>query len=439
MSYTIIDRRKNPHGKSTSNRQRFLKRTKEQLRKSVKEKLLDRSITSDDDQAVSIPTKGIQEPSFNNDPSTGDQEFVVPGNEDLVPGDLIEKPKEGQGGEGREGSDNGEGEDEFSFVLTKDEYYDILFEDMELPDLDKKSQKEAESYDTVRTGYTNDGNPSQLDLVPTMRKSLGRRIALKNPKLKELEKLKEELKKIEGFHTDPEDSVQAIFLRTQIEALEKRVKHISYIDPIDLRFRNYDKIPNPKHQAVMFCVMDVSASMSDHHKDLAKRFYLLLYLFLQRQYKKVDVVFIRHHTTAKECNEEDFFYSKESGGTLVSSGFELMSDIVTDRYPESEWNIYCAQASDGDNFGHDNDKLTTLLEERILPMVQFMAYIEVQEAKSDAMNQYYQQFATGGQIWGLMNSIAGRHPNLETKQVDTPADVYTIFGELFNKAKKSNV
>ena len=165
----------------------------------------------------------------------------------------------------------------------------------------------------------------------------------------------------------------------------------------------------------------------------------MLYLFLQRQYKKVDVVFIRHHTTAKECNEEDFFYSKESGGTMVSSGFELMSDIVTERYPESEWNIYCAQASDGDNFSHDNDTLTTLLEERILPMVQFMAYIEVQNSLSDAMSQYYQQYSQNGQIWGLMNSIASRHANLETKQVNAPRDIYTIFGELFKKTTKSTV
>jgi uncharacterized sporulation protein YeaH/YhbH (DUF444 family) len=97
----------------------------------------------------------------------------------------------------------------------------------------------------------------------------------------------------------------------------------------------------------MFCLMDVSGSMGEREKDLAKRFFMLLHLFLKRRYERLDIVFIRHTHDAQEVDEHTFFYSRQSGGTIVSTALEEMKKIVHDRYATGEWNIYAAQASDG--------------------------------------------------------------------------------------------
>jgi uncharacterized sporulation protein YeaH/YhbH (DUF444 family) len=132
-------------------------------------------------------------------------------------------------------------------------------------------------------------------------------------------------------------------------------------------------------QAVMFCLMDVSGSCPSM-KDLAKRFYMLLYVFLTRRYRHVDIVFIRHTDRAEEVDEDTFFHRPASGGTLVSSALQAMHEIVRSRYRPADWNIYAAQASDGDNSISDSEAVSRLLTERILPVSQFFAYLEVGEA-----------------------------------------------------------
>ena len=140
-----------------------------------------------------------------------------------------------------------------------------------------------------------------------------------------------------------------------------------YIDPLDVRYRRFEAHPKPVAQAVMFCLMDVSGSMTEHMKDLAKRFYVLLYIFLKRRYKNVEVVFIRHTHQASEVDEETFFNSPETGGTVVSTALEEMQRVINERYSPDNWNIYAAQASDGDNTASDNDKTAALLTKIILP------------------------------------------------------------------------
>ena len=163
----------------------------------------------------------------------------------------------------------------------------------------------------------------------------------------------------------------------RIHALRTRLARIPFLDPIDLRFRNRVKVPVPSAKAVMFCLMDVSGSMTEHMKDLAKRFFMLLYLFLTRRYRSVELVFIRHTHEAHEVDEQTFFYSTETGGTVVSTALEEMLAVLADRYPVADWNIYAAQASDGDNMISDNTRAATLLREQILPACQYFAYIEV--------------------------------------------------------------
>src|SRR6201999_4579071 len=137
-------------------------------------------------------------------------------------------------------------------------------------------------------------------------------------------------------------------------ALQEKTRRIPFIDPIDIRYRRFENVPKAVAQAVMFCLMDVSGSMSEHMKDLAKRFYMLLYIFLTRRYRHVEIVFIRHTDRAEEVDEETFFHSPATGGTVVSSALEAMRRIVELRYRPQDWNIYAAQASDGDNAEADS-------------------------------------------------------------------------------------
>jgi len=201
---------------------------------------------------------------------------------------------------------------------------------------------------------------------------------------------------------------------------------------VDVRYNRFQAVPKPVAQAVMFCLMDVSGSMTEHMKDLAKRFYMLLYLFLSRRYKHVDVVFIRHTHRAQEVDEETFFYSQETGGTVVSTALEEMQRVLTERYPPDEWNIYAAQASDGDNALSDNARTAALLTDVILPVCQYYAYIEVgQDGLTPPIT-----FSGGvreSDLWRTYKQIQGADVPLAMKRVTHRRDIYPVFRELFSR------
>ena len=199
MSKHIIDRRQNPKGKNLSNRQRFINRSKKHLKESLGEAMKNRSVKDlKSGSRVRVPTKSIKEPQFQYDPKTGEKDYILPGNQEYLQGDKIRKPASGAGsGGGQEGSDDAYGEDDFIFSISKDEFLDILFEDLELPNLKEKKKKSIEEFVTRRSGYVNEGSPNNLNLEQSMIRSIGRRLALKKPKgirIKELEAQLEELK-----------------------------------------------------------------------------------------------------------------------------------------------------------------------------------------------------------------------------------------------------
>ena len=340
----IVDRRLNPGGKSLANRQRFMRRAKSLIRKAVHESTADRSI-KDADQGgeVSLPAQGVHEPSFRRNASGGIRDHLLPGNKQYVQGDTIPRPPSGGGGGGSEGSPDGEGEDDFRFALSRDEFVDLFLEDLELPDLAKRRVVDTESLSWERAGYSVNGSPANLALMRTVRNGLARRIALRRPKTADLVALREQINAL-----DEHDPRRAL-LEDELDRKLRRTSVIPYIDPLDVRYRRFEAHPKPVAQAVMFCLMDVSGSMTEHMKDLAKRFYVLLYIFLRRKYKHVDVVFIRHTHQAAEVDEDTFFHSPETGGTVVSTALDEMRRVVAERYSPDAWNIYAAQASDGDN------------------------------------------------------------------------------------------
>ncbi len=425
----IVDRRLNPKGKSHTNRQRFIRLARDTLKEAVARSIKERSLGDvDTKEVVNIPKKRIQEPRFHHAARGGNREHVLPGNKEFVQGDTLPKPEQGGGdGGGREGSPDGEGQDSFQFVLSRDEYLDILFDELELPDLAKTNLKEATALRTTRAGYSHSGSPCNLNLVRTMRNSLARRIALHRPKAPEIEALEAEIAAVE-------DEGHRTQLRARLEKLARRAKYIAYIDPVDLRYNRFEPTPKPNAQAVMFCLMDVSGSMSESMKDLAKRFFLLLHLFLSRKYEQVDIVFIRHTSQAKEVDEETFFRSQETGGTVVSTALAEMQRIVAERYPLEDWNIYAAQASDGDNYSGDSETCTRLLRDELLPLCQYFAYVEVVDEREAGM---FRSEANASALWRDYKAVADGHANFAMRRVFSKADIFPVFHQLFAKTRKA--
>ena len=417
----FIDRRLNGKNKSAVNRQRFIRRYKEQIKKAVSDAVTRRSIQDiEQGESVSIPSRDISEPVFHQGKG-GHRELVHPGNDRFVTGDNLDRPQGGAGqgaGQG-DASNQGDGEDDFVFDISKDEYLDLLFDDLELPNLQPNDVSQLVEMKTHRAGFTAHGVPANINIVRSLQNSLARRIALQAGKKRQLKALEADYHAALARGADAEHLHQ---LQQQIATLRQRIAAVPFIDTFDLRYNHFVKRPEPSSQAVMFCLMDVSGSMDQATKKMAKRFYILLYLFLTRSYRNVEVVFIRHHTQAKEVNEHDFFYSQETGGTIVSSALQLMAEIQQARYPAAQWNIYAAQASDGDNWADDSPQCSKLLAEQILPFVRYYAYIEITSRAHQSLWYQYEQ-------------LAQRWPHFAMENIRRVEDIYPVFRELFRKQR----
>ncbi len=420
MELHIVDRRLAGKNKSVGNRERFLRRYKTQIREAVREAVADRSIRNiEQSQNIRIPKKDIHEPVFGHGPG-GVQDIVHPGNIDYQRGDRIARPPPGKGrgtGTGSTASDAQDGEDDFAFTLSREEFMQVFFEDLALPHLLRSHMGEMPEYETRRAGYSREGTPNNLHIVRSMRGALGRRLATGAGARQALADKQAELAALQA--SDSGNAFEVRRLGQEIHALERRLKRIPFLDPLDLRYRTRTTTPLPNTRAVMFCVMDVSGSMDEGRKNLAKQFFILLYLFLTRHYEKIDIVFIRHHSQAQEVDEATFFHATESGGTVVSSALELMRKIIAQRYPATEWNIYGAQASDGDNFNNDSTRCRNLLATSLLPQCRFYAYVQVAEEEQNLWDEYAQ--------------LQGGHPNFAMRKVTEPAHIYPALRELFKK------
>jgi uncharacterized sporulation protein YeaH/YhbH (DUF444 family) len=420
----IIDRRLAGKNKSIGNRERFLRRHKEQIREAVKRAIDGRSISDvERGEDIHIPKKDLSEPVFGHGPG-GVREVVHPGNKEFVQGDRIERPKGGQGGGGSgkgQASDQGEGEDDFVFALSKEEFMQVFFEDLALPHLVRTQLAEMPEWKSQRAGFSSDGTPNNLHVVRSMRGALGRRIALGNGPRRELHEMQARLAEMQAA-LPPGDVVAEAAIKTlaeEIRVLRGRIERIPYLDPIDLRYRSRIKVPVPTSKAVMFCLMDVSGSMDEARKELSKRFFILLYLFLTRHYEKIDLVFIRHHTQAQEVDEQNFFHARETGGTVVSSALVLMEEIIRARYDPEQWNIYGAQASDGDNWHHDSGRCREILSEKILPLVRYFAYVQVAEEEQN--------------LWDEYTHLQAAHRHFAMRKAVQASEIYPVFRDLFKK------
>jgi len=419
----IIDRRLNDRKKSSVNRERFIRRYKSHIKHAVTDMVSERSIKDMDRGGdVKIPVRDISEPTFRHGQG-GDREAVHPGNHKFNPGDRIKRPEGGGEGDGSgDQGGEGDGQDSFTFTLSREEFMELFFDDLELPHLSRTEVGDIVEFKMQRAGYTRQGSPTNLSIARSLRNALGRRIALSARPRHELQAVSAQLAELEDEPQTQELERRKATLRESMELLGKQISKVPFLDDIDLRYRHRVPVPKPISQAAMFCLMDVSASMDERKKDLAKRFFTLLYLFLSRKYQKVDVIFIRHTEEAEEVDEEHFFHDARTGGTVVFSALDLMRQIMTDRYPAGQWNLYGAQASDGDAFGADPDKSSDFLSEKILPDLRHFAYVEVPDSDSRPSRL----------------AAAYRRIDCEQfamRQVRERRDIYPVFRELFSSEK----
>ncbi len=375
----------------------------------------------DSGESVSIPTEDISEPMFHQGRG-GLRHRVHPGNDHFVQNDRIERPRGGGGGSGSgqgQASRDGEGQDEFVFQISKDEYLDLLFEDLALPNLKQNQQRQLTEYKTHRAGYTANGVPANISVVRSLQNSLARRTAMTAGKRRELHALEENLAIISN--SEPAQLLEEERLRKEIAELRAKIERVPFIDTFDLRYKNYEKRPDPSSQGSdvlpdgRFPVQWINPL-----KIWLSVFYILLYLFLSRTYKNVEVVYIRHHTRAKEVDEHEFFYSQETGGTIVSSALKLMDEVVKERYNPAQWNIYAAQASDGDNWADDSPLCHEIPAKKLLPVVRYYSYIEITRRAHQT-------------LWREYEHLQSTFDNFAMQHIRDQDDIYPVFRELFHK------
>ncbi len=418
MTSVIVDRRAQK-GKSTANRQRVLKRLDRALKAQV-DKLVARHKLQETDRAVevTIERKDVTEPHFSLDPVSGNTAKIIPGNDQYRVGDKIPySPGQGRGGGQGAGEGQADEEDSFRFVLSREEYLSLLFDELELPPLVKKELLQIDETRFKRGGVVRYGNPGSVCVTRTFKASLGRRIAAEAQQEEALQAAEAALVLARGS-ADPERILAA---ELALKDLRDSPTEIPFLDPVDLRHRSLIEIQSPCTAAVMFCLMDVSSSMDEKRKDLAKRFFTLLYLFLTRKYKKVDLVFIRHTDQAQEVDEDTFFHGTQAGSTKVLSALAKMHEIMDARFPASQYNIFGAQASDGDSFGGDSTESSAYLLSRLLPSSRYFVYAEVGERPVQGTTS----------LWAAYRSIKSDHFNMAT--VSARSEVYPALAKLFQR------
>ncbi len=397
---TLVDKRKFGKDKAALNRHKFMKRYKEVIKANISNIITRGSIKdfSFKDKKITLE-KSLSIPWFSFDGDQSVQVHINSGNDRYKTGDRISKDLESitQALSRLMNGDGDEGTDDFDFLLTQDEFMDLFFEELALPDMLKQSISNTVP-ETRRCGYSNTGSPSSLNVRKTITNSIMRRMAL------EKEEERKELLVEEG------DEV-------------RKKKAIPFIDDFDLRYNHRDKVDVPISKAVMFCLMDVSGSMGEKEKGIAKRFFILLKLFLECNYDKVDIVFIRHAEWAEECSEAVFFNGRESGGTLISSGYKVILDVISQRYPTSSWNVYICQATDGDNF-ESNSIITNMLSYDLLPLSQYFAFIEIISNK-----------ARESELFEDVKDLSKSTKNLAVASIKDYNQIWEVFKGLFERSK----
>lgn len=437
-TFIYVDRRKSSKHKSLGNRQKLLDRIKESIRTAKPEDIADGGVKAQgtsQKRTLSNPVKiakdALHEPTFHYDPSSGIRDVVLIGNDRFERGDKF-PVDDGSGGEGRgnrAGRGGGDQEDDFIINISRNEFFDVFFEDCELPDLQESSQKELPDAVSKPAGFQREGNASQLSVIRSYRNSLGRRNALTAESRNELQELEEELSIIDAnLAINPLNSTlisKHKELTLKIEAIRSKICLVPFFEKLDLRYRKTEKVQVKQAEAVLVMVMDISGSMDEDKKRIARKFFSLQYAFIKRKYPNTDLVFIAHTEDADEMNEDEFFSTRKSGGTVVSSGLKLALDIIKSRYDSNTTNIYLSYAGDGDNWDSDNALVMDTLEKGLLYKLRHMVYTQVGKALPYS-------YSNGG-LWNVVNSVAKGNKKLHTLKIISETDVFGAFKSVYQK------
>lgn len=439
-TYIFVDRRKTGRGKSLPNRQRLLRRIKDAIRQS-KPKDIDaggvKGATNGSGPAnpVSVTRDCLHEPTLHYDGNSGEYDVVLIGNDVWERGD--EFPMEGGGGGRGNGAGQGGGddtEDDFVVNVSREEFFNVFFEDCELPDLQETNAKELPETMPKHAGFQKEGNPAQLSVIRSYKNALPRRRALSADSRAELEELEEKIKQYEdGTHPQCASLAKAeietiiIQLMARCEELRAKIAGVPFFEKLDLRYTKKEKVLVKSADAVFCMIMDISGSMDEDKKRIARKFFSLQYAFIKKKYPNTDLVFVAHTDKPYEMTEEEFFTTRVSGGTTVSPAYEMMHDIIKARYDANQTNIYLSQASDGDNWDTDNGNIIPTLEESgLLSKLRHMSYAHVGP----------EGWSNG--LWTALESVANTSKKLSMVKIYDDSDVFDSFRKIYAKSKKSS-
>ena len=447
-SFIFVDRRKTGRGKSLPNRQKLLKRIKDSIR-AAKPQDIDSAGVKGGASAgagkqlanpVKVARDALAEPTFRYASRSGEMEIVLPGNDKWLKGD--EFPLEGEDDGSGSGSGNGpgeDGEDDFVINISRSEYYDVFFEDCELPDLEQTAEKDLPEAVRKPAGFQKDGTPGQLSVIRSYRNSIGRRRALTLDDREELDALQARLDDLmlsdllrdSMVHSEWSEEVQVITER--IAEIKARIAAIPLFEKVDHRYRKTEKVLVKSAEATLIMAMDVSGSMDEERKRLARKFFALQYAFIKRKYPNTDLVFIEHTDTAEEVDEEEFFTSRRNGGTIISPAIALAHKIVKERYDATQTNLYFSYAGDGDNYVSDNKDVLAEFEERgFLTKLRHAVYIQVGPEMGNGWGGPSGQTA----FWTVMTSIANTSKKMHCVKVPEESEVFTAFKKVYGKKPK---
>lgn len=443
-TFIFVDRRKTGRGKSLNNRNKLLDRIKESIRSSKPQDIDAGGVKAAGGGAsksfvnpVKIAQDALHEPTYHYDPSTGEREVVLIGNDHFERGD--EFPVGGGGsGKGGNGKGNGPGEeseDDFIVNISRDEFFDVFFEDCELPDLLETQEKDLPEAVWKPAGFQKEGNAAQLSVIRSYRNSIGRRRALTSDSRQELEELEEELEKLEdtliGNPLNAVANARYQEVKTRIEELRSKIAIVPFFERLDLRYRKSERVQVKSADAVFIMVMDISGSMDEEKKRMARKFFSLQYAFIKRRYPNTDLIFIAHTDTAEEMSEEDFFTTRKSGGTVVSPAFALAHQLIKTRYDVQQTNIYLSYAGDGDNWDSDNVSVISEVEEKgLLAKLRHAVYVQVGPSYTGTFT-----YSTGATLWNVMQSISRSNPKLHAVKVADDGAVFGAFRTVYAKKK----
>ncbi|HBE78273.1 MAG TPA: sporulation protein YhbH [Firmicutes bacterium] len=360
-------------GRASEDRRRHRQLVEQSIKKNIGQIIAEESIIGQSGQKkIKIPIKSLKEYQFIYGKN---QSGVGSGSGEEQRGDVIRQGKPERSGQGGQGAGSDPGEDIYETEITMEELIGYLFDDLDLPYMERKNLAEIETVTRQKqSGYKHKGIP---------------------PRLAKRKAVIEKVKRRQGTRRNEPAETEA-----DSETEEERFPFREE----DLRYHRLREEHTPQSNAVVICIMDTSGSMDQTKKYLARSFYFLLYQFVRLKYFQVELVFIAHTTQASEVTEDEFFHKGESGGTYISSGYEKALQVIEDRYSPARWNIYAFHCSDGDNWDEDNPKAVSLAK-KLCEICNLFGYGEIMTGYSTMKRLYQEQIDAPN--FALV-SIAGR-------------------------------